>query len=177
LHLSSTPLAALALVLVAIALAIATSPASAAHHPDHQRLVVSGDATAVDGSCDPSGCKLALTDGRFRSNPLGSGAYTGAIKLKVADTFPNGEGGICAPLKGSLTLGAGSADRLILAVAGDSCQVGGGPLDAASFIGLARFHVRYGSGRYARTTGSGQATFSEDATKHHRMTLVGRIAS
>lgn len=161
------------LALAAIALIVATSPASAAGHPD--RLVVRGDATAVDGPCDAGGCRLELADGRFRGTPVGSGAYTGSIRLTVADTFPNGEGGICAPIEGHITLGAGSADRLVLAVSGDSCQDGGGPLDTASFIALARFKVKYGTGRYARATGSGHATFSEDAARHHRMTLVGRI--
>ena len=36
--------------------------------------------------------------------------------------------------------------------------------------------VKHGTGRYARATGSGRATFSEDAANRHRMTLVGRIA-
>ena len=60
-------------------------------------------------------------------------------------------------------LGAGSADRLVLDVTGDSCQDGGGPLEGASFTGLARFTVRYGTGGYAHAYGSGQATFLEDA--------------
>jgi hypothetical protein len=160
------------LALAAIAFVIVTSPAGAAGHAD--RLVIRGDATAVDGPCGPSACLLELTDGHFRGT-LGTGAYTGSIKLKVANTFPNGEGGICAPIKGHITLGAGSADRLVFAVSGDSCQDGGGPLDAASFIAVARFKVKYGTGRYARATGSGHTSFSEDAARHHRMTLVGRI--
>jgi hypothetical protein len=94
----------------------------------------------------------------------------------VADAFPNGEGGICAPLEGRLVLGARTADRLVLDVSGDSCQDGAGPLDGASFRGIARFAVRYGIGSYAHTHGSGDATFLEDAAKHHRITLVGRLA-
>ena len=105
----------------------------------------------------------------------GAGGYRGSLELAVADAFPNGEGGICAPLRGRVVLGAGTADRLVLALAGDSCQDGGGPLPAG-FTGLARFTVKHGTGRYARAAGSGLATFSEDAAKQHRMTLVGRIA-
>jgi hypothetical protein len=73
-------------------------------------------------------------------------------------------------------LGAGTSDRLVLDVSGDSCQDGAGPLDGASFTGIASFTVRHGSGSYARAYGGGDATFLEDAANHHRMTLVGRIA-
>ena len=155
----------LAVALAAFALVFATSSAAAAGHK--QRLVVRGEATVVDGPCDARVCLIELTNGRFRSTPLGAGAYRGTIKLKVADAFPNGEGGICAPLRGRIVLRADSGDRLSLAVAGDSCQDGAGPLDAASFTGLARF-----TGRYA----SGTASLTEDAANRHRMTLVGRIA-
>jgi hypothetical protein len=65
---------------------------------------------------------------------------------------------------------------LALAVAGDSCQDGSGPLTAASFTGLAEFTVKYGTGRYAGTTGHGLASFSEDAANHHHTTLIGRLA-
>ena len=73
------------------------------------------------------------------------------------------------------TLGTG-ADRLVLAVDGDSCQDGAGPVTAASFTGVAGFKVTHGTGRYAKAHGRGLATFSEDAADHDRMTLVGRIA-
>jgi hypothetical protein len=167
-------LGSLALGLAALAVVAGPAGATGKHHD--QRLVVRGDATAVDGPCDASGCPLELTDGRFRGAPIGTGNYSAAFKVKVADAFPNGEGGICAPIKGRIVLGAGSADRLVLAVAGDSCQDGSGPLEGASFTGLASYTVRYGTGKYAGANGSGLASFAEDAAKHHRMTLVGRIA-
>jgi hypothetical protein len=159
----------------ALALAVATGPAGAADHK-HQRLVVRGDATAVEGPCDATGCPLTLIDGRFRGAPIGAGAYNASFTIKVARQLPNGEGGICAPLKGRMVLGAGTADRLVLAVAGDSCQDGSGPLTAASFTGLAEFTVKYGTGRYAGTTGHGLASFTEDAANHHHTTLIGRLA-
>ena len=168
------------LALAAVALAVATSPAGAADSARtgrHQRLVVRGDATAVDGPCDARACQLKLADGRFRGTPVGSGAYTASLRLKVGQAFANGEGGICAPLDGRIVLGAGTPDRLVLAVSGDSCQDGAGPLDDASFTGLARFTVTYGTGSYAGATGGGLASFTEDAANHHRMTLVGRIRS
>lgn len=171
---------ALGLLALALAPVVGTSPAGAADHPEHrsqQRLVVRGDATVVDGPCDAGVCRLALTGGRFRGTPVGTGAYTGSIRLKVADVFPNGEGGVCAPLKGRIVLGAGTGDRLVLALSGDSCQDGARPLPAASFTGLAEFTVKRGTGSYARATGTGQASFSEDAANRHRLTLVGRLAS
>jgi hypothetical protein len=64
----------------------------------------------------------------------------------------------------------------VLAVAGDSCQDGSGPLTAASFTGLAEFTVKYGTGRYAGATGRGLASFTEDAANHHHTTLIGRLA-
>jgi hypothetical protein len=167
----------LVLALATIALVVGTSAARAAgKHHGEQRLVVRGDATAVDGPCDPEVCPLALTDGRFRGTPVGTGAYTASFKLKVGHGFPNGEGGICAPLRGRIVLGAGRSDRLFLGVTGDSCQDGAGPLTAASFTGLARFTVKRATGSYAGATGSGLASFTEDAFKHHRMTVIGRIA-
>jgi hypothetical protein len=167
---------ALALLAPAVALAVAASPAGASALHGDQRLVVRGDATAIDGPCDARACALELADGRFRGTPVGTGAYAGSVTLEVGDAFPNGEGGVCAPLKGRIVLGAGTSDRLTIAVSGDSCQDGAGPLDAASFTGLARFTVKHGTGRYARAAGAGLASFSEDAANHHRMTLVGRIA-
>jgi hypothetical protein len=181
-------LALLGVALAAVALAaiaLATSPAGAADrttapgggHHGEQRLVVRGDATAVDGACDARVCTVKLTDGRFRGTPIGSGAYSGSIKLKIGAAFPNGEGAICAPLEGRIVLGAGTPDRLVLAVSGDSCQDGSGPLAAASFTGLAQFTVAHATGSYASASASGLASFSEDAAKHHRMTLIGRAWS
>lgn len=171
-------LAACALALtfpVVASTAGATVHSPTGKHDRTQRLVVRGDATAVDGPCDARGCRLDLADGRFRGTPVGTGVYTGSIRVKVADAFPNGEGGICAPLEGRIVLGAGTPDRLILAVSGDSCQDGGGPLDAAAFTGLARFTVKRGTGGYAGAGGAGLAGLSEDAANHHRITLIGRI--
>jgi hypothetical protein len=179
------PLGPRSLALAAAALAVAVSPAGAAHHANtppagkhhgEQRLVVRGDATAVDGPCDDTGvCSVKLAEGRFRGTPFGPGGYTGSIKLNVGRGFPNGEGGACAPLKGRIVLGAGTPDRLVLTVAGDSCQDGAGPLTAASFSGLAQFTVTHASGSYAGASGAGLASFSEDAANHHRMTLIGRV--
>ncbi len=56
-------------------------------------------------------------------------------------------------LVGRIVLGAGTADRLVPDISGDSCQDGAGPPDATSL------------------------TFLEDAADHDRMTLVGRIAA
>jgi hypothetical protein len=149
----------LAIAITALALG-ATADASAA---TKHRLVVRGDATAVTGPCDAAACPLALIDGVARGTV--SGRYTAKLTLKVADQFPNGEGGICAPLKGRIKL-----PRLVLAVSGTSCQDGGGPLQGSSFTGLARFRVKHGYGR-----GGGVATFTEDAAHHHRMTLIGTV--
>ncbi len=154
----------------------AVADARAGGHHDRRPLVVRGDATAVPAPCGEDGCPVELAGGRFRAAPLGAGAYAGSLTVAVADAFPNGEGGVCAPLTGRIVLGAGDPDRLVLAVAGESCQDGAGPLESASFTGLARFAVRRGTGRYAHVRGAGLATFTEDAAKHHRMTLVGRLA-
>jgi hypothetical protein len=164
------------LALAAIALAVPTG-AAAERAPGKQRLVVRGDATVVDGPCDARACRLELVEGRFRGAPVGTGRYAGSITIAVADAFPNGEGGSCAPLEGRIVLGARTADRLVLGVSGDSCQDGAGPLPAASFTGLARFTVKHGTGRYARAIGTGLATLSEDAANRHRMTLVGRYGA
>ena len=75
-----------------------------------------------------------------------------------------------------MTLGAGSPDRLVLALSGVSCQDGAGPVTEASFTGLAQFAVVKGTGRYAHARGSGIGTFVEDAGDQERMTLIGRIS-
>lgn len=169
-----------ALTLAGLALATATSgadpSAASARHHDEQRLVVRGDSTVVDGPCADGVCQLELQDGTFRGAPVGSGAYSGAIKLMVADAFQNGEGGVCAPIRGKIVLGEGTPDRLVLAIDGDSCQDGAGDVTTSSFTGLARFAVKHGTGAYATASGEGLASFSEDAADHDRMTLIGRIS-
>jgi hypothetical protein len=90
--------------------------------------------------------------------------------------FPNGEGGVCAPIDGRIVLGAGSADRLVLALSSDSCQDGAGDVTAASFTGIASFLVKHGTGAYAKAKGYGLASFFEDASDREHMTLIGRIS-
>jgi hypothetical protein len=176
-------LAALALLVIGLSSAVATGPAGAADpadgsastkHPAEQRLVVRGDAIVTDVQCDAGVC-IEL-DGQFRGTPVGTGAYTGSLKLKVAEGFPNGEGGVCAPVKGRIVLGAGTQDRLVLAITGDSCQDGAGDPTRSSFTGLAEFTVKHGTGKYAGSSGSGLASFFEDAADNDRMTLIGRIS-
>jgi hypothetical protein len=173
----------IALAVVGLALAVATNGASAAaglgetsewsKQRTSERLVVRGDDTVKDVPCEGGLC-IEL-DGTFRGT-LGSGAYAGALQLKVAETFANGEEGVCAPMKGSIVLGTGSPDRLVLALAGDSCQDGKGDPSTTSFTGLAQFVVKHGTGAYEKARGFGLASFSEDATDQERMTLIGRIS-
>jgi hypothetical protein len=171
-------LAVLALALAGLAFAVATNPAdahdSAKAKRTTERLVVRGDATVTDSQCDAGQC-IELTDATFRGTPVGTGAYTGTLALGVADAFSNGEGGVCAPIRGEIVLGAGSPDRLVLAVAGDSCQDGAGSPQTAAFTGLARFTVKHGTGAYAGASGGGLATFAEDAADRDKMTLIGRV--
>jgi hypothetical protein len=164
-------LAILALALAAVAFAAASAGAK---HADSQRLVVRGTGTVVDQPC-PGGLCIELTDATFRGT-VGTGAYTSSMKLDLADAFPNGEGGLCAPVSGHIVLGAGSPDRLDLAVWGDSCQDGAGDPTKASFTGLAHFAVLHGTGAYAKARVHGIATFLEDAADREQMTLVGRIS-
>src|SRR5215213_1622096 len=123
---------ALAVPAAAIAvLGLGTAANAGAAEPPHrgsERLVVRGDSTVVDSPCTGGVCTLQLTDGSFRGTPVGTGAYTGAVKLEVAKGFANGEGGVCAPIRGKVRLGTGSPDRLVVAVAGNSCQDGAGPV-------------------------------------------------
>jgi hypothetical protein len=153
---------------------LALAGPAAASHDDTQRLVVRGESTIQDAPC-PAGMCLEMTGGAFRGT-IGSGAYGGAMELRIADAFPNGEGGVCAPIRGKIVLGEGGKDRLVLAVDGDSCQDGSGDPRTSSFTGLARWTVKHGTGAYAKARGGGIATFSEDAADHDRMTLVGRIS-
>jgi len=173
------PAALLLLVLALAGLTVAAATSTAHdHHPKRttQRLVVRGDATVKDAPCGGGLC-LELSDGAFRGTPVGTGGYSGRVELKIAEGFPNGEGGLCAPIRGDIVLGAGTPDRLVLAVAGDSCQDGAGNPATSSFTGLARFAVKYGTGAYAKADGGGIATFAEDAADHDRMTLVGQITT
>jgi hypothetical protein len=162
--------------ILAAALAAVTLGAAGtaqAKHPDTQRLVVRGTDTVVDKPC-PGGLCIDLTDAAFRGT-VGTGAYTGSMKLDLANAFPNGEGGLCAPVSGHVVLGAGSPDRLDLAVWGDSCQDGAGDPTKSSFTGLAHFAVVHGTGAYAKAHGGGIGTFLEDAADREHMTLIGRI--
>jgi hypothetical protein len=178
---SRSLLALVALVLAGLAFAAATNVAGAetpeqakAGKRTTERLVVRGEATVADTQCDAGLC-LELTDGQFRGTPVGDGAYTGSVKVKIREAFDNGEGGICAPIQSHIVLGAGTPDRLVLAISGDSCQDGGGSPQTTSFTGLARFVVKYGTGKYAGAHGAGLASFLEDAADRDRMTLIGHI--
>jgi hypothetical protein len=177
-HAHRTPrslLGLIALVLAGLAFAAATNSAGATDKHTSERLVVRGEATVTDAPCDAGLC-LELTDGQFRGTPVGTGAYTGSVKLTFAEAFPNGEGGVCAPITGDVTLGADTPNRLVLGISGDSCQDGAGNPATSSFTGLARFTVKHGTGSYAGARGSGLASFSEDAADQDRMTLIGRIS-
>jgi hypothetical protein len=172
----------IALALVGLAFIATTTSASAQDpsvdswkHRTSERLVVRGDSTVVD-VCDASGCEFQFTDGAFRGTPVGTGAYTGSMKIDFGAVFDNGEGGVCAPIRGNIVLGAGSPDRLVLAISGDSCQDGAGDPTTTSFTGLAEVTVKYWTGKYAGARGSGLLTSSEDAADHDRMTIVGRIS-
>jgi hypothetical protein len=166
----------ISLIALALALAVATSGVAAASPAKSERLVVRGTDTVKDSPACPGGvCKIELTDGAFRGT-VGTGSYTGALDLVVAETFANGEGGVCAPIRGRIVLGAGSPNRLVLALMGDSCQDGKGDVREATFTGLAGFVVKYGTGTYAKARGYGLASFTEDAADREQMTLVGRIS-
>jgi hypothetical protein len=175
-------LALIALALAGLALASATSGAAAAgagknaqsaNHRSSERLVVRGEGTLTDAQC-PAGLCLELTDGAFRGT-VGTGAYTSKVELRVTEGFPNGEKGFCAPFTGQIVLGAGTPDRLVLKLLGDSCQDGMGELEKSSFTGLAHFVVKNGTGVYAKAWGSGIASFTEDVSDNESMTLIGRI--
>ena len=163
----------LAVALAGAALAAVAPAASDAAHPA-ERLVVRGTSTILDGPCGPAGCPLQMSGGAFHGT-TGAGTYSGDLTLAVANAFSNGEGGLCAPIRGRVVLGSGSPNRLVLAVAGDSCQDGQGPVTQASFTGIARFAVKAATGTYAGARGAGLAVFAEDAADQDRMTLIGRI--
>ena len=169
-------LALIAMALVGLALAATATVANAQPaKKTTERLVVRGEDTVKDAPGCPGGvCQMQIADGAFRGT-LGQGAYDGAMNLRVADAFPNGEGGLCAPVDGTITLGAGTPDRLVLALRGASCQDGNGPLTASSFTGVAHWVVQSGTGAYAKATGHGLYTSVEDANDHEQMTLIGRI--
>jgi hypothetical protein len=169
-------LPAAALAALAIAGAAAASPGADAGHPG-EPLVVRGTSTVTqEGACPAGVCRLELAGGAFRGTPVGTGAYRGTIRLGVASGFPNGEGGVCAPIRGRITLGTGTPDRLVLGLEGDSCQDGAGDPGAAAFTSLARFTVRSGTGAYAGARGGGLLSSAEDAADRERITLVGRLS-
>jgi len=162
----------LALATASVALLAVTGIASA---KDTERFVVRGQDTLVDAPCSPTGCEMQIADGAFHGT-TGSGNYTGSLKLDFTNTYPNGEGGLCAPFRADIVLGAGTPDRLAIVVWGDSCQDGAGNPATSSFTGAGVFAVKYGTGAYAKAHGGGLFTSTEDAEDHERMTLIGRIA-
>ena len=168
-------LAVLSLTLVAAAAVAQGEDSRPSNHRTSERLVVRGESTVTD-DCDANGCELQLEGGQFIGTPVGTGAYTGDIKLRLADAFPNGEGGGCAPIQGRIELGSGTPNRLVLALWGDSCQDGAGDPTTTSFTGLAQFVVVHGTGSYSKASGSGILASLEDAADRDRMTLIGRIS-
>ena len=173
-------LALIALALIGLTFAVATSGANAggpqpAKHRSSERLVVRGEDTVKDRPCSAGIC-LEFADGVFSGSVVGTGNYNGTGNLRVAETFPNGEGGVCAPIDGRIVLGVGTPDRLVLAFSGDSCQDGAGDPTKSSFTGVARFVVKHGTGAYAKAKGSGLMASFEDANDREHMTLIGRIS-
>ena len=171
---SSSPLRRALLAVPALAL-LALAPAAQAGDHGAERLVVRGDSTIVDGPCGPDGCPLRMSGGAFRGT-LGTGAYGGDLTLAVADGFPNGEGGVCAPIRGRITLGTGAPTGWSSPSTATPARTAPGPSPPRRSPASRRFKVTHGTGRYAKAHGRGLATFSEDAADHDRMTLVGRIA-
>ena len=169
-------LAVLGLALVAAAAGAHGDDSRPSKDRTSERLVVRGDSTVTEGDSDASGLELQFEDGQFRGTPVGSGAYTGNVELKLAETFSNGEGGVCAPIQGRIELGSGTPNRLVLALWGNSCQDGAGNPTTTSFTGLSHFVVVDGTGSYSKASGSGIAVSLEDVADHDRMTLIGRIS-
>jgi hypothetical protein len=169
-----------ALTLVALAVVAPITPAQVAPGAGHRagvhaRFVARGTDTVAEPVCHAGVCRLDLTGGTFRATQIGAGAYTGALRLHLADAFANQDGGTCARVDGELTLGAGSSDRIVMALRGDSCQDGAGDLRTSSFTTMTRFEVNVTSGRYAHLHGRGLASFSEDAQDDDVVTLIGRL--
>jgi hypothetical protein len=168
-------LAVLSLTLVAAAAGAHGDDSRPSKHRTSERLVVRGDSTVTE-DCDANGCQLQLQDGRFRGTPVGTGPFSGDIRLNFAEAFSNGEGGGCAPFQGRIELGSGTPNRLVLALWGDSCQDGPGDPTTTSFTGLSHFVVVKGTGSYSKASGSGIALSLEDVDDNDRMTLIGRIS-
>ena len=164
-----------AVVLAGLALAATATVAGASPaKKTTERLVVRGEDTVLDAPCTPSGCEMQLGGGAFRGT-LGTGGYTGSVKIDLANAYDNGEGGKCAPIRADVVLGAGTPDRLAITVWGDSCQDGAGNPATSSFTGVGVFAVKHGTGKYAGARGGGLFTSYEDANDHERMTLIGHI--
>jgi hypothetical protein len=168
--------AALAAAAAGLAALTPALPAGAKPADPHRvPLVVRGQDTVTDGPCAVGVCKLVFTGGAFHGTPVASGAYEGTLNLHLADAFVNGEGGVCAPVDGELTFGAGRPDRLVVALTGNSCQDGAGNPTTSSFTTLTRFTVKHSTGAYKNARGRGVASFTEDAADHDQMTLIGHI--
>jgi hypothetical protein len=163
-------------LLVAAPLGLVAAGPAAADEPEHSAkpLVVRGQDTVREGPCDATGCRFQIVGGTATGTV--AGAYRGGFHLDLPQAFPNGEGGLCATIRGRITLGAGTPDRLVLALSGQSCQDGGGDPRTSSFTGLAHFTIKRGTGAYAGAQGAGLMSSAEDATDHERMTLIGRIS-
>jgi hypothetical protein len=168
-------IALLALVLAGLAFAATATVANAqTSKKTTERLVIRGQDVVKDGPCAPPICEMQLDGGSYRGT-LGTGGYTGSVKLDLAEAYDNGEHGLCAPVRADIVLGAGTPDRLALTVWGDSCQDGGGNPASSSFTATGVFAIKYGTGAYAKAHGGGLFTSSEDATDHERLTFIGRI--
>jgi hypothetical protein len=111
-----------------------------------------------------------------RPIPSASDASSSHIAGTGSTPLPQRRGRRLRPIQGQITLGAGTPDRLTLAIFGDSCQDGAGNPATSSFTGLAHFIVKHATGSYHGARGYGTASFSEDAADHDRMTLIGHIA-
>ena len=145
--LTGRPIRAALMLAALCACALSFSATASAKHHETERLVVRGEGTVADHrAAPPAACCRRRQPPRHDRRRL---HRHGRARASPA-TFPNGEGGVCAPIRGRIVLGAGTPDRLTLAVAGDSCQDGAGPPPLSSFTGLARLGRRQARHRQVR---------------------------
>jgi hypothetical protein len=152
------------LAIVPVALALAAGGTAVASQSAPHKLVVRGEDNLSELACNAAGvCDAQVSGGEFRGTE-GAGSYEGWTRLYLRDAFDNGEGGKCAPATARLRF----AKRLVVALAGSSCQDGAGDPTKASFTGLFRYRVVNGHGH-------GTAVVTEDANDHEHVTLIGTL--
>jgi hypothetical protein len=103
-----------------------------------------------------AGCALDAS-GSIEGKPIAHGTFTAALLAVWTSATPNGDGGYCAPVTGTVVLSDGT-NTLTEAVQGTLCEIGATGTNVGHVF-TGQYTVSSGTGTYANAQGTGRLGF------------------